>query len=75
MRSLNNNINVDVQLSDGSLKSKLRRANKDNSSYAIIIGDEELGSDSVIVKSLSDDDSEQTIMKMNDFNNFIKNLK
>ena len=75
LRSLNNNINVDVQLSDGSLKSKLRRANKDNSSYAIIIGDEELGSDSVIVKSLSDDDSEQTIMKMNDFNNFIKNLK
>ena len=75
IRSLNNNINVDVQLSDGSLKSKLRRANKDNSSYAIIIGDEELGSDSVIVKSLSDDDSEQTIMKMNDFNNFIKNLK
>jgi histidyl-tRNA synthetase len=57
------------------LKSKLRRANKDNSSYAIIIGEEELGSDSVIVKSLSDDDSEQTIMKMNDFNNFIKNLK
>ncbi len=75
IRSLNNNINVDVQLSDGSLKSKLRRANKDNSSYAIIIGDEELGSDSVIVKSLSDDDSEQIIMKMNDFNNFIKNLK
>ena len=75
LRSLNNNINVDFQLSDGSLKSKLRRANKDNSSYAIIIGEEELGSDSVIVKPLSDDDSEQTIMKMNDFNNFIKNLK
>jgi len=75
LRSLNNNINVDIQLSDGSLKSKLRRANKDNSSYAIIIGEEELRSDSVIVKSLSDDDSEQTIMKMNDFNNFIKNLK
>ena len=75
LRSLNNNINVDVQLSDGSLKSKLRRANKDNSSYAIIIGEEELGSDSVIVKSLTDDGSEQTIMKMNDFNNFIKNLK
>ena len=74
LRSLNNNINVDVQLSDGSLKSKLRRANKDNSSYAIIIGEEELGSDSVIVKSLSDD-SEQNIMKMSDFNNFIKNLK
>ena len=74
LRSLNNNINIDFQLSDGSLKSKLRRANKDNSSYAIIIGEEELGSDSVIVKSLSDDDSEQTIMKMNDFNNFIKNL-
>ena len=75
LRALNKQINIDVQLSYGSLKSKLRKANKNNASYAVIIGEEELGSDSVIVKSLSDDDSEQTTMKMNDFNNFIKNLK
>jgi len=75
LRSLNNNINFDIQLSDGSLKSKLRRANKDNADYAIIIGEEELKSNTVIVKPLSDNDSEQTTMDLNDLDNFIKNLE
>ena len=74
LRSLNNNINFDIQLSDGSLKSKLRRANKDNADYAIIIGEEELKSNTVIVKPLSDNDSEQTTMDLNDLDNFIKNV-
>ena len=75
LRSLNNNINFDIQLSDGSLKSKLRRANKDNADYAIIIGEEELKSNTVIVKPLSDNDSEQSTMDLNDLDNFIKNLE
>ena len=75
LRSLNNNINFDIQLSDGSLKSKLRRANKDNADYAIIIGEEELKSNTVIVKPLSDNDSEQITMDLNDLDNFIKNLE
>ncbi len=75
LRSLNNNINFDIQLTDGSLKSKLRRANKDNADYAIIIGEEELKSNTVIVKPLSDNDSEQTTMDLNDLDNFIKNVK
>ena len=75
LRSLNNNINFDIQLSDGSLKSKLRRANKDNADYAIIIGEEELKSNTVIVKPLSDNDSEQITMNFNDLDNFIKNVK
>ena len=75
LRSLNNYINIDIQLSDGSLKSKLRRANKDNVSYAIIIGEEELKSKTVILKPLSDNDSDQITMNLNDLNNFIKNLK
>ena len=75
LRSLNNNINFDIQLSDGSLKSKLRRANKDNADYAIIIGEEELKSNTVIVKPLSDNDSEQTTMDLNDLDNFIKNME
>ena len=75
LRSLNNNINFDIQLSDGSLKSKLRRANKDNADYAIIIGEEELKSNTVIVKPLSDNDSEQFTMNFNDLDNFIKNVK
>jgi len=75
LRSLNNNINFDIQLSDGSLKSKLRRANKDNADYAIIIGEEELKSNTVIVKPLSDNDSEQTTIDLNDLDNFIKNVE
>ena len=75
LRSLNNNINFDIQLSDGSLKSKLRRANKDNADYAIIIGEEELKSNTVIVKPLSDNDSEQITMDLNDLDNFIKNVE
>jgi len=75
LRSLNININIDIQLSGGSLKSKLRRANKDNADYAIIIGEEELKSNTVIVKPLSDNDSEQITMDLNDLDNFIKNVK
>ena len=75
LRSLNNKINIDVQLSEGSLKSKMRRANKDNADYAVIIGEDELESGDVIVKSLSDQNSEQSNMKLNDLRDFISNLK
>ena len=68
-------INIDVQLSEGSLKSKMRRANKDNADYAVIIGEDELESGDVIVKSLSDQNSEQSNMKLNDLRDFISNLK
>jgi histidyl-tRNA synthetase len=74
LRSLNNSINIDVQLSEGSLKSKLRRANKDNASYALIIGEDEIKSESIIVKSLLDENSEQLVMDFKDLENFIKRL-
>ena len=76
LRSLNNKINIDVQLSEGSLKSKMRRANKDNADYAVVIvGEDELESGDVIVKSLSDQNSEQSNMKLSDLRDFISNLK
>ena len=75
LRSINNSINIDVQLSEASLKSKLRRANKDNAAYALIIGDEELKSETIIVKSLLDEDSEQTVMNFKDIESFIKEIK
>ncbi len=75
LRSLNNAINIDVQLSEGSLKSKLRRANKDNASYALIIGEDEIKSESIIVKSLLDENSEQLVMDFKDLENFIKKIK
>ena len=54
LRSANNSIILDSFLSVGSLKSHLRRANKNNCSYAIIIGEEELKNDQVIWKDLSE---------------------
>jgi histidyl-tRNA synthetase len=53
----------------------MRRANKDNADYAVIIGEDELESGDVIVKSLSDQNSEQSNMKLNDLRDFISNLK
>ena len=75
LRSINSSVDIDVQLSDGSLKSKLRRANKDNASYAFIIGEDELKSENIIVKSLNDENSEQVIMNISDIENFIQNIK
>jgi histidyl-tRNA synthetase len=54
LRSANNSIILDAFLSDGSLKSQLRRANKNNCRYAIIIGEEELQNDQVTWKDLSE---------------------
>ena len=75
LRSINSSVDIDVQLSDGSLKSKLRRANKDNASYAFIIGEDEIKSENIIVKSLNDENSEQVIMNISDIENFIQNIK
>ena len=74
LRSINNNIDIDVQLSQGSLKSKLRRANKDGASYAFIVGDDEIKSKTVIVKPLNDEDTDQSVMKLKEIQNFIENL-
>jgi len=54
LRSANNSIILDTFLSEGSLKSQLRRANKNNCSYAIIVGEDELKNDQVIWKDLSE---------------------
>ena len=74
IRSINNCVDIDIQLSDASLKSKLRRANKDNASYAIIVGDDELESDSVIFKPLNEKDSEQVRISISELESYIKNL-
>ena len=75
LRSVNKKLNLDIQLSEGSLKSKLRRANKDNASYALIVGEEELKSNTVIVKSLLDENSEQSNMNINELHDFIKSIE
>ncbi len=74
LRSISDSINIDVQLSNGSLKSKLRRANKDNAAYALIIGEHELETETVIIKPLLDQNSEQTVMSFLDIETFIKEI-
>ena len=73
-RYLNNNIIIEVQLSDGSLKSKLRKANKDKADFAIIIGDEELKNKTLVLKPLKENDSDQKILSIEDAKKFISSL-
>ena len=74
LRSLNKDIVFEVSLGDGSLKSKLRRANKDRASYAIILGDEELASGTILLKSLQEDNSDQQKLTLNEIRKFISSI-
>ena len=74
LRSCNRKLIIEVQLSLGSLKSKLRRANKDNATFAIIIGKDELDSDSVILKSLKEENSSQKQLNIDELQDFLKSI-
>ena len=74
IETINPEIIVDVQLSQGSLKSKLRRASKNNAKYAIIMGDEEIEAKKIILKPLIEKNSEQTIMSIEEISGFVKNI-
>jgi histidyl-tRNA synthetase len=71
---LNKNVILDMQLSDSSLKAKLRRANKNNSEYAIIIGEEEFNNSTVIIKPLKDELKEQQTVSVDELFEFYKAL-
>tara|TARA_Y100000385_G_scaffold156809_1_gene162547 strand:- start:977 stop:2209 length:1233 start_codon:yes stop_codon:yes gene_type:complete len=74
LRAINKNILLDINLSNSSMKSKLRRANKHNAEYAIIIGDDELISDTAIIKPLSNELEEQITVSIKDLYSFYKKL-
>ena len=74
LRSLNKNIILDLQLSEASLKAKLRRANKNEADYAIIIGDEELKTDTVIFKYLKDENKNQETFSIDELFRFYKSI-
>ena len=57
-----------------SLKSRLRRANKDNATFAIIIGKDELDSDTVILKSLKEENSNQKQLTIDELEDFLKSI-
>ena len=62
----NKKINLDVNLANGSLKSKLRRANKINASHALIIGDDEITNECILIKYLDDELKEQELVKFDE---------
>ena len=74
LRETNNSVILDISLSDASLKAKLRRANKDNSSYAIIIGEDELKNNKAIIKSLENEKNEQQSVSVKELLKFYKSL-
>ena len=74
LRTLNKDIVLDINLSEGSLKSKMRRANKNNSDYAIIIGEEELKNSTAVIKPLKDELKEQETVTIDKLYSFYKSL-
>ena len=74
LRTINSKIVVDVQLSEGSLKSKLRKASKSNAKFAIIMGEEEIKTNSIIIKPLIEKNSEQKVMDINEISSFFKDI-
>ena len=74
LRTINSKIVLDVQLSEGSLKSKLRKASKSNAKFAIIMGEEEIKTNSIIIKPLIEKNSEQKVMDINEISSFFKDI-
>ena len=74
LRSINKKVVLDIHLSEGSLKSKLRKANKNNSDYVIIIGQEELVNKTAVIKPLNDELKEQQTVSIEDLYSFYKTL-
>jgi len=74
LRSLNKDIILDVSLSEGSLKSKMRKANKNNADFAIILGEEEFNNKTVVIKPLKDELKEQKVVSIADLYSFYKIL-
>ena len=74
LRSINKEVLLDIHLSEGSLKSKLRRANKIGASHAIIIGDGELESGSILIKYLDDELRSQESVSHEEVLSFYKSL-
>ena len=74
IRRLNDRVVIDCHLQDGSLKSKLRKANKNNSDYAIIIGEQEIENNKLIIKSLKDEKSDQKFVSFDELDSFFQAL-
>ena len=65
LRELNPKIRIQLNMGGGSFKSQLKRADKSNSNYAIIIGLDELKNDYLSLKSLRRNQEQVKINKYN----------
>ncbi len=73
LRNINKKIILETFLSEGSLKSQLRKANKTNCDFVIIVGDDELSNNQIIWKNLSSS-SEQELISLSKLFQRYKNL-
>ena len=73
LRDANNKIILETFLSDGSLKSQLRKANKKNCGFVIIVGMDELNNNQIIWKNLSKS-GEQELLSIGKLFERYKNL-
>ena len=73
LRELNPKIRIQLNMGGGSFKSQLKRADKSNSNYAIIIGLDELKNDYLSLKSLRRNQEQVKIpfSKINELTNII----
>ena len=67
-------IDLNVHLSSKSLKAHLRKANKDNSEYAFIFGEDEQDKQEITVKPLQNELDSQTSVKISILDTFYKEL-
>lgn len=54
-------IRVEVNLGGGSFKSQMKRADKSNASFALVLGEQELADECIGVKPLRSDDAQETV--------------
>ena len=73
LRSANSEISLDMDLTESSIKAKLRRANKTNASHVFILGDEEINNNLIIVKYLRED-VEQTNVSLKELIELYKEI-
>ena len=54
-------IRVELNLGGGSFKAQMKRADKSNAAYALILGEQELADETIGIKPLRSDDGQQTV--------------
>ncbi len=65
-------IEVGIEYENKSMKAQMKKADKSNAKYALILGEEEVNNNKVIIKDLKDKDSFSDKMNFVEGNNYVK---